>query len=308
MDLAAFKVEIATLTCETSCVEFKSATDGTDARFWVQIVRSVVAMNNSEGGAIVFGLDSTGQPSGTRVDSIRMIDPVEISDKVKHYTGQPLSDVRVMEFEKHGATWPGFVVQRGTQLIPFSRPGDVHNGQGKPDKLFQAGQLYVRRGASCVAADARDFALIVERIRNEARREFAEQIGQFAVLPAGHMVQVVPTNGHLTQSGPSQAIRVTDDPSATTAVVIDKFVTHPHRQRDLIARLATKIPGCRANTHDIVCIRKVHASEIEEKRFIYRPPHASPHYSNEFADWIAGRIESDPAFLEKTRSAARQLN
>lgn len=149
-------------------------------------------------------------------------------------------------------------------------------------------------------------AVMAERIRTAARKEFAEQIGRFAVVPEGHTIQVLPPGAVVTVAAPSNAVRLTNDPTAPSAVVLDKFTTHPHRQRELLSRLATRIPGCRANGHDIVCIRKVYASEIEAKGFVYMPRHSSPHYADEFVDWIAGWIADDPAFFEKTRAVCKQ--
>lgn len=308
MDMAALRNEVATRSCETAAVEFKSTTDTKDARFWPQLIRSVVAMHNSGGGVIIFGLDSAGVAVGGHLTALRAIDPVQVSDKVKHYTDRPLPGVVREEFSKNGGTYPGWVIPPATVPLPFSRPGDVHNGQGKPDKLFHPGQVYVRRGASSVPADAGDMAVLTERIRIVARQEFAAQIGKFAVVPDGHTIKVLPPGVVVSGTSPTGSVRITDDPNAPVAVVVDKFKTHPHRQTELVKRLATRIPGCRANGHDIWCIRKVYASEIEAKGYVYHPPHSSPHYADEFAEWIIGRIGEDSAFLEKTRAVCKRAS
>lgn len=308
MDVAACKNEVAMLQCETASVEFKSAFDTNDRRLWPQLIRSVIAMHNSGGGVIVFGLGSDGEPAGTDVCAVLKCDPIQISEKVKHYTDRPLPNVLVESFSKGSANYPGWIIPSASVPLPFSRHGDVHNGKEKPEKLFHPGQVYVRRGPSSVPADAEDFAQIVSRIRSLERQEFAAQIGKFAVVPPGHTIQVLAPGAVVSSSAPAGAVRITDDPSAPAAIVVDKFKTHPHRQRELVQRLATRIPGCRANGHDITCIRKLYASEIEAKGFIYNPPHSSPHYSDDFAEWIVGRIGSDPAFLDKTRAALKQGN
>lgn len=302
MDVPALKNEVATLACEIDTIEFKSKGDVKDARFWPQLIRSVMAMHNSGGGAIVFGLDSMGKDASVDLSAVSAIDPVHVSDKAKHYTDRSLPGVLCESFEKNNTNYPGWIIPPAAVPVPFTRPGDVHNGHGKPDKLFHPGQIYVRRGASSVPASVEDMASIVERIRTAARQEFAAQIGSFAVLPEGHTIQVLPPGAVVSRTVPAGSVRITTDPNATAAVVIDKYMTHPHRQRELLQRLATRIPGCRANGHDIFCIRKVYASEIEAKDFVYHPPHSSPHYTEEFAEWIAGKIGQDAAFLDKTRA------
>lgn len=306
MDLAEMKNEVSTLCCETAAVEFKSTTDTKDVRFWVQLIRSVLAMHNTGGGIIVFGLDSAGQPVRSDLSAIRAIDPIQVSDKAKHYTDRPLAGVVREEFERSGGTFPGWIIPPAISPVPFSRQGDVHNGQGKPEKLFYPGQVYVRRGAASVPADAGDMTLIAERIRTAARQEFAAQIGRFAVVPEGHTIQVLPPDSVVSSAAPAGSVRITTDPNAPAAVIVDKFKTHPHRQKELIKRLATRIPGGRINGHDIVCIRRMFASEIEANGFVYLPPHSSPHYADDFAEWIVGRIGQDPAFLDKTRAACKK--
>jgi len=210
------------------------------------------------------------------------------------------------EFEKNGGTFPGWIIPAAVSPVPFSRQGDVHNGQGKPEKLFYPGQVYVRRGAASVPADAGDMALMAERIRTAARQEFAAQIGRFAVVPEGHTIQVLPPGSVVSGATPAGSVRITTDPNAPNAVIVDKFKTHPYRQTELVKRLATRIPGSRINGHDITCIRKMFASEIEAKDFVYQPPHSSRHYADDFAEWIVGQIGQDPAFLEKTRAACKK--
>jgi|CXWL01.1.fsa_nt_gi hypothetical protein len=306
MELAALKVEVATLSCETAAVEFKSAINTKEPRFWVQIARSILAMHNSGGGVIVFGLDSAGKPVGGDLTVIRAVDPIQLSDKVRHYTDRPLPDVKREEFEKNGVTYPGWIIPPALIPVPFSRAGDVHSGLGKPDKLFHPGQIYVRRGASSVPADAGDIAVIAERIRTAAREEFAQQMTGLVGLPAGHEVKGVPAGTILTTPAPGRDVHLINDPTIPGCVAFDMFDKYPYRQKELIAKLATRVSGCRINQFDIQCIKKVYAAEFESKRLLYSPLHSSAYFSEETVEWIAGRIGEDPAFLDKTRAACRK--
>lgn len=307
MDVATIKVEIATLSCETAQVEFKSATDTGSPRFWPQLIRSVLAMHNSGGGVIVFGLDSAGQPVGGDLSALCAIDPVQVSDKVKHYSDRPLPGIVRDEFEKGGGTYPGWIIPGATVPLPFSRPGDVHIGQSKPEKLFFPGQVYVRRGASSVPADAGDMAIIAERIRTAAREEFANQMTGLVGLPAGHEVKGVPAGTILRVPVPTSCVRLTDDPTEPGCVGVDMFKQYPYRQKELLAQLSTRIPGVRVNQFDMQCIKKLYASEIEVKRLSYSPPHSSVHFSDDTVEWIMAHISADPAFLDKTRSACKKV-
>jgi hypothetical protein len=306
MELAALKVEVATLSCEIAAVEFKSAINTKEPRFWVQLARSVLAMHNSGGGVIVFGLDSSGQPVGGDLTAVRAIDPVQVSDKSKHYTDRPLPGVQREEFEKNGGTYPGWIIPPALIPLPFSRTGDVHTGLGKPEKLFHPGQIYVRRGASSVPADAGDMAVIAERIRTAAREEFARQMTGLVGLPAGHEVKGVPAGTILTVPAPTSNVRLIDDPTVPGSVGFDMFDKYPYRQKELIALLSTRLSACRINQFDIKCIKRVYAAEIEAEKLLYSPLHSSAHFSDETVEWIAGRIGEDAAFLDKTRAAYKK--
>lgn len=305
MDMAALKNEVATLECETANVEFKSGDGTTEPRFWPQIMRSVLAMHNSGGGVIVFGLCSKGQHTATDLAAIRKIDPVQISQQVKKYADRPLPNVVVQDFERNGHRLPGWIIPAATSLIPFSRDGDVHTGKGKPDKEFHSGQIYVRRGASSVPADANDMQAIFDRVRHQARHEFWTQISQISVMPQGHAIHILPQGSVVTTKVPTDTVRITTDADAPAAMVVDKFKTHPYRMTELVKRLATRLPQTRTTTHDITCIRKVYADEIESKGFMYSPPHSSPHYSEQFAEWIVGQVNRDAGFMDKTRARCK---
>ena len=48
---------------ESKLIDFKSAFDPESTGDWCELVKDIVAMANSGGGAIVIGLDNSGSPS-----------------------------------------------------------------------------------------------------------------------------------------------------------------------------------------------------------------------------------------------------
>lgn len=251
---------------------------------------------------IVFGLLSTGQKVLVDLSNVWEIDPVDISNKALHHTDRPLPGVVRETFQKHRSDFPGWIIPGGGYPVAVARPGDVHNEKSKPEKLFHPGQVYVRRGAQSVPAGAIDPALIADRIRMSARQESAKEIGQLAVVPPGSTAHVVHGQSDKTPNGSIGPVRITTDCTAPTALVVDKFQTHPLRQTEVVKALRRRIAGCGVNGNDIGCIRHVHANEIERKGFIYHAPRVSPYHSNEIVEWIVAHVVSDPAFLDKTRA------
>jgi hypothetical protein len=68
-----------------------------------------------------------------------------------------------------------------------------------------------------------------------------------------------------------------------------------------------KLAGKRGiNSHDLVCIRRVHPIQSEIK-FCYTQKFASPRYSQQFVEWIAEQFKGNPAFFEEARAKYDRL-
>ena len=88
---------------ESKTVEFKSEFDPTSRGAWCEILKDVVAMANSGGGAIVFGLEGGGRPSGVDIEGVLGLDPAEVVDQVFAYTGVHFAAVDIIDGMKG---WP----------------------------------------------------------------------------------------------------------------------------------------------------------------------------------------------------------
>jgi len=72
---------------ETRNIEFKEAFDPNSSQDWCELIKDIVAIANSGGGIILFGVDSVGKVSGTSVQPIARLDPADVSNKISKYTG-----------------------------------------------------------------------------------------------------------------------------------------------------------------------------------------------------------------------------
>src|SRR5205814_42456 len=79
---------------ESKSVEFKQSFDPDLPGDWCEVIKDIVAMANSGGGIIVFGLDNSGNPTHTEVQRLNQLDPADIANRIAKYTG-PVS----LEFE-----------------------------------------------------------------------------------------------------------------------------------------------------------------------------------------------------------------
>jgi predicted HTH transcriptional regulator len=87
-------------TRESKQIEFKRGFDPTCRGEWCEITKDIVALANSGGGILVFGLDSKGSPTGDSVESIACEDPADILNKVARYIDAPSFEIESVELEK----------------------------------------------------------------------------------------------------------------------------------------------------------------------------------------------------------------
>lgn len=305
MELAALKNEIATACTESAYIEFKTRFDANDKRAWCEIVKDILALANSGGGCIVFGLDSDGSHAGIEPTGFENIDPATIANKVSAYLTRQFTEFRIEMFERNGRTYPGLMIEGVPIPLVPKQNGHYAIGNNKNESAFTQGSIYFRHNAKSEIAEQADIDRVVRAAEEGARVKFATEIQNVARLPDGYTVQAVPSNITVSIPKVAETVRITDDLSAPGVVPVDMYKIYPHGQKELIKLLGTRVPECRANSRDILCIRKAFASEIQAKSYVWLPPRNSPQYKNEFAEWIVSMIGEDPDFLAKTRAKCK---
>src|ERR1039457_6532165 len=82
---------------ESRQVDFKERLDPTLAIDWSNIVKHMIAMANSGGGILIFGIADNGTYSEFDRNIVLNIDPATIADKIYSYTGENFSDFKILE-------------------------------------------------------------------------------------------------------------------------------------------------------------------------------------------------------------------
>ena len=82
--------------CETAAVDFKAGLDVDNKGEWLEILKDIVAMANSGGGVILFGLDGAGSPTGSNIAPLLNYDVSRVGDKLRKYTGVNLGGVSLL--------------------------------------------------------------------------------------------------------------------------------------------------------------------------------------------------------------------
>ena len=89
---------------ESKRIDFKSSFDPESPGEWCELIKDIVAMANSGGGAIVIGLDNRGTPSKTDVKAVLDLDQATFVDKIRKYTGAEFGELEVHEAKKQDDT------------------------------------------------------------------------------------------------------------------------------------------------------------------------------------------------------------
>jgi hypothetical protein len=291
---------------ETAHWDFKQMFDPDSDSEWLEIIKDVVAMANSGGGVIVFGLLDNGFPVGCRVESVVGIDPAVLGDRLFKYTGVHFSDFCIIRCQK-GDT-PLCAIEVGTAEFPlaFQKVGNYAVGDNKQKTVFGQGTVYFRHGAKSEPGNSADFRAFVDRKIESMREAWFRNIRAVIEAPADSMVAVVPSIVRLSNSADAQPIRITHEQAVQMlqAPMVDQ--THPYRQKEAIAAINARLRSGKLNSHDLLCIRRAHNIHRDLK-YCYNMNWNSPRYSEAFVDWVIESIGKDPSFVEKARTTFSTL-
>jgi Schlafen, AlbA_2 len=92
MDAARLAVVESSET-ESAELDFKASFESAVASSWCELVKDIVAIANSGGGVIVFGVNDDGTPASTNLESVLSIDPATIATRSG---GTPVNTMEVV--------------------------------------------------------------------------------------------------------------------------------------------------------------------------------------------------------------------
>lgn len=201
---------------ESKHIEFKSAFDPAAPGEWCELIKDIVALANSGGGILLFGVDSTGQPTGDSVVAISNIDPADIANKISKYTGPVDLNFTIHDLTKHGQPLIAFVVNAVSVPIVFQKPGTYEIPDNKQKTAFGKGTVYFRHGAKSEPGTTEDIRQSIERQLDSVRKSWLKGVRKVVEAPPGvQMVAVRPLGAANTGNTFDSVVRVVNDPDAT---------------------------------------------------------------------------------------------
>jgi hypothetical protein len=200
--------------------EFKERFDPSSAGEWCELIKDIVAMANSGGGIILFGLDNAGNPVlGQSLDALSRLDPADIANKISRYTGSTQLELDVRQLQKAGVSLYAFVVQSVSIPIVFQKPGTYDVGAGKQKAAFSIGTVYFRHGAKSEPGTSDDLRAAIERQLEEIRHSWIKGVRKVVQAPAGSQIVAVRPGEESGTTSLASTVRVVNDPNATPVLL-----------------------------------------------------------------------------------------
>jgi hypothetical protein len=290
---------------ESKQVDFKKSFDIESTGEWCEVIKDMVAMANSGGGALSVGVLDDGKPSGADCAPLLTLDPAKIVDKIESYTTVPFGDFEVRPGERGGTRIAIIKVQGVFPPMVFTREGSydvpLPDGKKKTKMAFAKGTLYFRHGAKSEPANSHDLKTAFDRRLAAERKSLMSNLSKVVAMAEGSEVQVIPREVAKSGDPRAVAVRLVDDPRVPTVRALDLDQTHPFRQTELLKELNKRLGGkVNVTGHQVQCIRRAHGID-QNPTYSHQPKFATRQYSAAFLDWMVDQYNRDAEFFTKAR-------
>jgi hypothetical protein len=290
---------------ESKNVEFKESCDFEALESACEVIKDIVAMANSGGGMLIFGVRNDGSECGFDGPGLLAYDSAKITDKILKYTNRQFGDFEMLEISRNNKTLTAMIVSGVSLPMVFTKAGTYRNESGKEKVAFQQGTFYFRHGAKSEPGNSDDLAEVIQREVERLRKNWLSNIKKVTQAPAGSVVRVMsPTD--TVQSTITLPARIVADATAPGVRPEAADDIWPHRTKKIIALVNSRLNGAtKINSYDIQCIRRVFDIEKIHPEFCYRPFARSPaQYSDAFVTWLVEEYQKDDQFFSRTRISA----
>jgi predicted HTH transcriptional regulator len=161
---------------ESKQLDFKVSFDVNSNGDWCEVIKDIVAMANSGGGIIVFGVANDGTMTGFDRQVLLGYDPAKVTDKIARYTARQFADFEIRSVTRDGGGAASLLIHDAVMPMIFAKAGTYLGSDGKEKTAFQNGTLYVRHGAKSEPATAEDLLALIDREVDRRRRTWLRNI------------------------------------------------------------------------------------------------------------------------------------
>jgi Putative DNA-binding domain len=107
---------------ESKYLDFKEQCDPSSDRETIELIKDIVAMANSGGRIIVFGVRNDGRPSGSALGPIRRLEAV-LTDKIFRYTGEDFAEFELRDVQRRRTQVAALLIRPVSAPMVFVKPG-----------------------------------------------------------------------------------------------------------------------------------------------------------------------------------------
>ena len=172
---------------ETADIDFKERFNPQSRRDWCEAIKDIVAMANSGGGCLVFGVRDDGTPSGWDPSPVLSLDPARVTDSVSKYTTRQFAGFEIIATNRGGTAIVVLVVSEVRTPLIFTKPGTYSVDGGRQKTAFAQGTLYFRHGTKSEPGMAEDLAELLDRRMTEERDRLLKNVRMVLNAPQGYM-------------------------------------------------------------------------------------------------------------------------
>ncbi|WP_084076640.1 ATP-binding protein [Desulfacinum infernum] len=177
-------------------------------------IQDIVAMANSGGGLIIFGVDKNGGRTGIDGTLADSFDPANITNKLNRYASQARITIAYVELNFYRKRFGFLLIHAAPKIIVFESDGGYQDDNGRQKKAFFRGVIYTRTPGGNTEARQSDLDEMIDKIVQERIHSFVAKIEKVAHLPVNAELiardPAAPSRGYvLVDSGKGIPVTVT---------------------------------------------------------------------------------------------------
>ena len=199
-------------------------------RAWAELCRDVVALANSGGGVVLFGVDDDGTHLGLGESLLAVLDPAKVTDQLRRKAPSAAISTRYVEDVCDEQLYGALIVRLLDVPLVFDTEWGYNTSGGKHRIVIRPGALYVRTPGKSAPAQQGDVRELWQRSVNHAAEKVLARIEQVVSLPLDAELIVTdpddPDRGRLlVDQGEGRSVQIISDPSAPGIAVHEVVAT-----------------------------------------------------------------------------------
>jgi hypothetical protein len=223
-------------TCETKFLEWKSTPPigaNVSVRLKYRMVKAVISFANTDGGFVLFGLDSKGQWSGFTEADLRETDPAALAELINGCVSPELSGLNFAKLESAGRIYP-VLHTPPSLLMPHMTTKEISERlpDGKTAIHLNKHAVYCRYLAKSDLATPAQFARIISLRTDYLKTELLRRVREIEVpvfKPGTKSVSTAPTILRVSMASKDKslpAVRITRNASEATGLIVHEELSN----------------------------------------------------------------------------------